>query len=223
MPSLAEPVGTIAIAFPGATRVFHRHRIDYCCGGSRRLDDACRIAAADPQQVLHELDHEAQGPDTAPVPADLPIPALIDHILVRYHQPLKNELPRLDAMAAKVAAVHSAQHPQMHEVAELVHRLRCETELHLLKEEEILFPWLRARAGQGCIGAEAPIACLREEHDEHGANLNRLRTLNQDYHAPEGACGTWRALLLGLEELERELMEHISLENNLLFPRALGQ
>lgn len=219
MSTLAEPVGSLAIAFPGATRVFHRHRIDYCCGGSRRLDEACRLAAADPERVLQELASEARGPVPAPTLTGQPLSVIIDHVLVRYHQPLKLELPRLESMALKVAAVHGTGHPELREVADIMVRLRSETELHLYKEEEILFPWLSAGGG---TSAGAPIACLRGEHDQHGANLRRLRELNRDYRAPDGACGTWRALLLGLEELERELMEHISLENNLLFPRALA-
>jgi regulator of cell morphogenesis and NO signaling len=219
MPILDQPVGVIAIAFPGASRVFHRHRIDYCCGGARRLDEACRLAAADPLAVRRELDRAASEPAPMPRLHGRPLAAVIDHILVRYHQPLKLELPRLDAMAAKVAAVHGDRDPRLAEVAAVVARLRSETEIHLRKEEEILFPRILSGAGST---SGAPIACLRGEHDDHGANLRRLHELTDGYRAPDGACGTWRALLLGLEELERELMEHISLENNLLFPRAFA-
>jgi len=219
-PTLADPVGQLAIAFPGASRVFHRHRIDYCCGGARSLHEACVAAAADPQRILAELTIEAREPNTVNGLADVPLTQLIDHILVRYHQPLKAELPRLRSMTAKVAAVHGALHPALKEVNAIFTRFAEETDAHLLKEETILFPWICAGAG---TSSGVPIACLRDEHDHHGANLRRLRDLCDDYNPPADACATWRALYLGLADLERELMEHISLENNLLFPRALAQ
>jgi regulator of cell morphogenesis and NO signaling len=209
-------VGTIATEQPLATRVFARHGIDFCCGGGQPLADACRARGLDPAVVLREI-----AAETAPAGRrmtrwrDEPVEALVDHLLAEFHAPLWAELPRLDAMAAKVLDVHGAKAPeQLGAVRELVTALRADLEPHMQKEEQVLFPMIR----RGRV-PDGPIAVMEAEHEAVGALLVRLREVTDQFRVPAGACNTWRALWAGLEALERDLHEHIHLENNVLFPR----
>ena len=216
-----QTVGAIAVEHPAATRVFARHGIDYCCGGGAPLNEVCGANSLDPEQILAEIDRELADRD-APATRwnDRPLDELIEHILSTYHRSLWEELPRLGSMAVKVREVHHDKAPAM--LSELVSTfasLRSELEEHMQKEEQILFPMIRA--GQGAF-AEGPIGCMEEEHERAGSALARLRELTHDYEVPEEACTTWRALWHGLAELEASLHEHIHLENNILFPRALA-
>ncbi len=215
-PTLAH----LATTLPGASRVFARHRLDFCCHGDRPLADACRERDLDPASVLAEIEAERREDETFDRWDERPLPELIDHVLERYHAAHREELPRLVAMAHKVEAVH-AERPDrpvgLH--AHLV-GMADELESHMQKEEQILFPLLRA--GRGAL-AHAPIQVMETEHEDHARNLELTRSLTRDLTPPEDACGTWRALYLGLEELETEVMRHVHLENHVLFPRAVTE
>ncbi len=145
--------------------------------------------------------------------------ALIAHLLAHFHEAHRAELPRLIAMAKRVEQVHAEKEACPIGLADLLEHTAQELDLHMSKEEQVLFPMLLA--GRGRM-AGMPIQIMEQEHGDHGQNLARLRELAHDFEAPSGACGTWRALYLGLAELERDLMQHIHLENNVLFPRALN-
>jgi len=213
-------VGRLAAEHPLATRVFARHGIDFCCGGGRPLDEVCRERGLDPEAVRAEIGAEIAAPgDTSPDWARAPLAELIQHILTTYHEPHYEELPRLEAMARKVFAVHGVKDPErLGELVAVVAGLRLELEQHMFKEEQVLFPFI-AR-GQGAV-AQGPIAVMEAEHETAGASLRRLRELTDGYRVPEGACNTWRALWHGLEAFEQDLHQHIHLESNILFPRAL--
>ena len=145
---------------------------------------------------------------------------LIDHILVTYHQSLREELPRLDTMSEKVARVHHDKDDRLAELRAVFLSLKAELEPHMMKEEQILFPMIRQGQGQSAGG---PISVMEHEHDSAGAALSRMRELTDGFEPPEAACNTWRAMLAGMQDLERETHQHIHLENNILFPRALGR
>ncbi|MFG0316492.1 MAG: iron-sulfur cluster repair protein YtfE [Planctomycetota bacterium JB042] len=215
-PTLAH----LATTLPGASRVFARHRLDFCCHGDRPLADACRERDLDPASVRAEIEAERREDETFDRWDERPLAELIDHVLERYHAAHREELPRLVAMAQKVEAVH-AERPDrpvgLH--AHLV-GMADELESHMQKEEQILFPLLRA--GRGAL-AQAPIQVMETEHEDHARNLELTRSLTHDLTPPEDACGTWRALYLGLEELETEIMRHVHLENHVLFPRAVTE
>jgi len=147
-----------------------------------------------------------------------PLGEVIDHVLERFHEPHRRELPRLLAMARKVEEVHAEKPACPRGLAAHLERMAEDMELHMQKEEQVLFPLLRS--GRGRM-ASMPIQVLEQEHRDHGENLERLRELTDGYTPPPEACETWSALYLGLAELERDLMEHIHIENNILFPRAL--
>lgn len=212
--SIDVPLSRLATSSPGATRVLHRYALDYCCGGATTLGDACAAAGVDPARVAEELEREQASGDGVDW-TSRPAVDLIDHLLDAFHAHHREELPRLIAMAAKVEEVHAQRDgcPEglAHHLGVMLHSL----EDHMQKEEQVLFPMIRA--GQG-HSAAMPISCMEDEHEEHGRSLERLRELANGYEPPAGACTTWRALYLGLAALERDLMEHIHLENNVLFP-----
>ena len=214
-------VGQLAAEHPLATRVFHRHGIDFCCDGGRKLQEACAAQGVDTGMVLEEIRKELSN-TTIPEErwGQAPLEDLVQHILVAYHGPLKEELPRLESMARKVLEVHGDKDPEtLSEVVEVYAGLKAELSQHMVKEEKILFPMIEQ--GQGAM-AGGPVSVMKQEHDSAGAALRRLRELTKDYQVPPGACNTWRALWHGLAALEESLHQHIHLENNILFPRALG-
>jgi regulator of cell morphogenesis and NO signaling len=214
-------VGQIAAEHPLATRVFARHGLDFCCGGGRPLGEVCSERGLESGTILAEIEREIAAPSTSEVRWDqAPINDLVEHILVAYHAPLAEELPRLEAMARKVAKVHGDKRPvELPELLSVYLVLKAELEQHMAKEEQILFPMIKA--GQGAM-AEGPISVMEQEHDSAGGALKRLRELTDDYQVPEEACNTWRALWHGLAALEEALHQHIHLENNILFPRTLN-
>ncbi|HFE47260.1 MAG TPA: iron-sulfur cluster repair di-iron protein [Nannocystis exedens] len=215
------PVGKIAAEQPLATRVFARHGIDFCCGGDVPLSQACSERNIDVDEILGEIQREASmTAGDSVVWEHAPLGTLIDHILKTYHRPLDEELPRLEALARKVWTVHGKKEPeQLGGIVDTYEPLMHELFSHMRKEEQILFPMIRQGRGAMAVG---PVQVMRHEHEEAGALLRRLRELTDNYTVPAAACATWRALWHGLADLERSLHEHIHLENNILFPRALA-
>ena len=219
MIDINETLGRVATIHPASTLVFLRHRLDFCCGGGQKLADACREAGLDPVAIIEEI--EIEGTQRKPKRWNTsPLSELIDFILTRYHDPLRTDLPALLQAARRIERVHANKPSCPHGLASHLEQVDEEIRQHLAKEEQILFPAIRA--GNGGAQIHMPIRVMMQEHDDHGLNLQRLRKLATDFQPPAEACATWRALYAGLEKLEAELMEHIHLENNVLFPRALG-
>lgn len=213
------PVGRIAASAPLATRVFARHGIDFCCAGGTSLEEACSQRGLAADTLLSEIQAELAAAPAAPETwTDAPLDQLIDHIIDVYHRPLDEELPRIEGLARKVHRVHGERHPSLITVLSSYLLLKRELELHMRKEEEVLFPLIRSGRGEM---AHMPVSVMESEHEEAGGHLRDLRKATDDYQLPDGACNTWRALWHALEDLERSLHEHIHLENNILFPRAL--
>lgn len=214
-------VGQIATEHPLATRVFARYGIDFCCGGGKPLGEVCAVRGLDTHAILDEIWKELATPEASAVRWDqAPLGDLVEHILVTYHASLKEELPRLEAMARKVVDVHRDKQPEaLPELLSVFLGLKDELEQHMVKEERILFPMIRS--GQGA-NTQGPISVMEHEHAAVGRDLSRLRKLTNDYEVPAEACNTWRALWHGLSTLEGALQQHIHLENNILFPRALA-
>ena len=212
-----QSLGSLAVQIPGATAVFRRLKLDFCCGGQQSLDTACASKGIDALAVLTEiraLQQQKAAPE-APQPAEL-----IDHILQRYHEVHRQQLPELIRMARRVEAVHR-EHPQVPKgLADHLEAMERELLDHMAKEEQILFPLLRQG---GHPMAVHPIGVMRHEHVSHGAQLERLAELTQQHQPPAGACNTWQALYAGTARLSDDLIEHIHTENNLLFPVFEGQ
>jgi regulator of cell morphogenesis and NO signaling len=227
-------VAEIASALPRAIPVFQKHGIDFCCGGRRSLADVCSEKGVGFDAIVDEI--ESAGLQPAGYDTDWatePLSALIDHILLRYHAGLKDELPRLYALAEKVAAVHGAAHPDtLPALRDTFGALRDELDAHLEKEEQVLFPYVREleTAAQGRrpsmsipLGlASGAIGVMEREHEVAGLALKTIHRLTDEFRPPDDACGSYRALFAGLEIFEADLHRHIHLENNILFPRAMG-
>ncbi|HET6350385.1 MAG TPA: iron-sulfur cluster repair di-iron protein [Candidatus Krumholzibacteria bacterium] len=214
-------IGKLAAEHPMATRVFARHQIDFCCGGGRSLEEVCREKGIDASAVLEEIRTELKAPDKREDNwNEASLNDVIEHILVAYHRPLRDELPRLESLARKVLDVHGSKDPERFgELLSVLVGLNEELVSHMAKEEGILFPMIKQ--GSGAL-ADGPIMVMEQEHQSAADALRRLRELTNDYQVPPEACNTWRALWHGLAALEDSLHEHIHLENNILFPRALA-
>lgn len=215
---LDRPLGELARDIPGATRVFNEHGLDFCCGGHVSLRAAATIKEFDPDVIAALL----QQAIAAATPADRDWNAatpveLVEHIVSRYHETHREQLPELVRLARRVETVHGDKPECPRGLAELLELIQEEMENHMQKEEQVLFP-LFAR-GLGAM-ATGPIAVMRMEHDQHGENLQQMAKLTNDITLPAEACNTWRALYLGLRTLREDLMEHIHLENNILFTKA---
>jgi len=220
--SLAE----LVTSAPGAARVLERFGLDYCCGGQQRLGDACASRGVDSAAVLEAL--AALAPEPEPDWASMPPDRLVDHLEATHHAFLKSELPRLGALAEKVAGVHGRRHPELEETRATFEALRADLEPHLLKEERVLFPMIRELAAPAalpvfhCGTLRNPISVMRVEHDRVGDLLARLRALTGGYQTPADGCASYRALFEGLAELEADTHLHVHKENNLLFPAVLA-
>lgn len=206
-------VGEIAAAVPGATAVFREFDMDFCCHGNVELAAAARQRGVELSDVTDAL--QALKTSDVQAPASRDTDELIDHILMRYHETHRRELTDLVELAAKVEKVHAAHPDAPHGLTGLLHRMRGELEVHMKKEELILFPAMRRGVG----GLDAPIFQMRHDHDEHGEHIQQLEALTGGFVLPTDACGSWQALYNGLSKLTDDLKEHIHLENNVLFPR----
>lgn len=216
-----------------AVRILESHGLDYCCGGKQRFDQACLAKGIRPESVIQEIEAARAGAGAARDWQTAPLAELAKHILDTHHSYLKQELPALSNRMDKVVSVHGARDPQvLPRLSEVFEALRAELELHLRKEEAILFPAIEQYALAESenrpmphvpFGAIAnPIAMMEREHVSAGDALAEIRTLTRNFEMPSYACNTVRALYEGLQALEADLHVHIHLENNILFPRAIA-
>lgn len=228
----AKTVRDYALEAPQAIRVFEKLGIDYCCGGKRPLEEACAAANLSLGDVLLQLEAATAEPLR---PSDQELRAgslaeLIAYIVNTHHVFLRSEIPQLDALIEKVCSKHSANHPELLQVRDLFHALGQELLTHLMKEEMILFPYVE-RMEEAILQHEPilpapfgtvanPVHAMEHEHDNAGAALRALREASHDYTPPADACTNFRALYAALSAFEKDLHQHIHLENNLLFPRA---
>lgn len=230
-----KTVREFAVAIPSATRVFEKLGIDYCCGGGKKLGEACIQAKLPVEQVLRDLQQAESSrlarQETPTNWGELPLADLIDYIVRKHHAYVQSEIPRLTVLAEKVASKHGGSHSETVKVKELFEALADELSVHLMKEEQILFPYI-VRMEEAVIEknpvlpppfgtVQNPIRMMVSEHDNAGEVLRELRSATSDYKVPEDACTSYRTLYNGLLEFEADLHQHIHLENNVLFPRAV--
>jgi len=197
----------IAATLPGATSVFRRRKLDFCCGGKVSLAEASSAKGLSVAALAHPVGLPESTDD------------LIAHIETRYHATHRRELPELIRLARRVEAAHRDNPDVPKGLADLLETMARELEDHMQKEEQILFPLMR-RGGHPMIGQ--PISVMLAEHDNHGLNLREVERLTHDFTVPETGCPTWRALCVGARKLVDDVMEHIHTENNVLFPRFTG-
>jgi regulator of cell morphogenesis and NO signaling len=233
MTATTQTVREIALEQPGAIRVFEEFGIDYCCGGRKPLAEACAASNLEIDSVLNALAAAQKRPGTEIEGwAEKSLESLSQHILAKHHAYVKRELPRLAWLAEKVVSRHGATEPELAVIAGRLGQLDEELTDHLAKEEAVLFPYiaeLERSVSMGtprppsCFGTVAnPIAMMTQEHDAAGTLIAEIRRLSGDFRTPAGACPTFLAFYSGLKEFEQDLHQHIHLENNILFPRAIG-
>jgi regulator of cell morphogenesis and NO signaling len=235
--TVLDPTRTVrelALEIPNATRIFEKMKIDYCCGGDKSLDDACAIAGVQ----VGELERLFADATKSDEPADtldfqkLTLTDLIGHILAKHHVYTKEEMVRLQLLIEKVNAAHGVNHSELPHMGELFHRLCADLAPHMAKEENVLFPYLEELEASILQNRPAPFApfgtvknpvrMMMMEHDTVGDLLRELRALSSDYAVPADGCISYQTLYRALEAFEKDLHQHIHLENNLLFPRAVA-
>jgi regulator of cell morphogenesis and NO signaling len=225
-------VRDLVVENPAATRVFERLHIDYCCGGNRTLEDACRAAGVPLDQVLVWLDAAVPAPASDRDWQTAPLADLVAHIRDTHHVYTREALARISQLLEKVCSVHGANHPELHGIRTTFAGLAQELTTHLMKEEMVLFPYI-VRMEEAVVAGEPimpppfgtvrnPVAMMMREHDGAGDALQQIRRSSNDYTAPADGCITYQTLYRALAELEADLHQHIHLENNILFPRALN-
>ncbi|MGE5644610.1 MAG: iron-sulfur cluster repair di-iron protein [Acidobacteriota bacterium] len=216
-----------------AIRILEQYGLDYCCGGKQPFEEACLAKGLQPAQILREVDDAAVAGAAGRDWQTAPLDELVKHIVETHHAYLKLDLPVLQARIEKVVSVHGARDPQkLPRLAAVFSGLRNELEMHMQKEERILFPFIEQYriaelqnkpAPPVPFGSIAnPIAMMEREHAGAGDALQEIRNLTGDFTPPAYACATVRALYDGLKALEEDLHVHIHLENNILFPRAIA-
>ena len=210
--------------------VFEEFGIDFCCGGRRSLAEACRTAAVDPATVERAL--QALSAAGGAIDGDVmqwPVAGLIDHIVATHHAYTRSALPLIGRYLAKLVEVHGARHPELSSIAMSFDRMGHELLQHMMKEECVLFPYLRelaARDGHRPSGSpfrtvESPIRMMEREHRNAGDEMRLIRALTNGYRVPADGCATYRVCFAELLRFERDLHRHVHLENNVLFPKAV--
>lgn len=223
-------VGELVRNHPARSRVFEQLGIDYCCGGSVPLAIACAERSLDVSSVLEMLAEAERIDDGALVDANsMALAELANHIESTHHAYLKGELPRIAALLEKVSAVHGSREARLLEIRNTFLPFQAELTQHMMKEEQVLFPMIRALDQSDaplefhCGSLNNPIRVMEDEHDNAGAALAAFRRLTDDYTAPEWACNTLRATIDALARLETDMHQHVHKENNVLFPKALAR
>ena len=230
--SATKTVRELAVEIPNATRVFEEFGIDYCCGGKRSLDEACNAANLPVDEVIKALSVAAKP--SASGNGQLQsgsLAELIDHIVKTHHKFTREETARLNKLLDKVCSVHGKNHPELLAIRETFLGLEQELRVHLMKEENVLFPYI-VRMEEvlfqnepplpGPFGTvQNPIRMMMQEHDGAGEALRQIRQASHNFTAPEDACISYQTLYQALAGLEADLHQHIHLENNILFPRAV--
>jgi len=227
-------VREVAIELPQSTRLFEKLKIDYCCGGNRPLTEACNSAGLEVTDVLGLLEAASQEDTMEKSTLDfqgLSLTDLIGHILHTHHVYTKEEMARLDSLTKKVISAHGENHPELNRVGALFDQLCADLGPHMFKEERILFPYILALANSEAENhalpfapfgsVNNPISMMMMEHDTAGEILRELRSVTSDYATPADGCISYRTLYAALAAFEKDLHQHIYLENNVLFPRAI--
>jgi regulator of cell morphogenesis and NO signaling len=221
MLSMETPVAQVVLDHSECAAVFDRYRIDYCCKGTRPLRTACEERGLDPARVVEDcelamLRRQPNGVD----PRSLSTKELITRVIARHHQYLHRTLPSLTKLSVKVARVHGEREPALHDLARMFETLATTLLAHLDEEERELFPELMTREPPS-ERAVALLRTMRAEHEEVGQILSAMRTIANDYVAPDWACNSYRTLLSELAHLEADTLRHVHIENHVLLPRFI--
>lgn len=224
-------VADVLLENPRAAYIFKKYHIDFCCKGSRSLEEACAKAGIPVKEILKEIDQSTENPPFNMRANDWPLDFLVDYIVNNHHQYIQEKTPELLNLLAKVAKVHGEQHPELNEIAGIFNVVADELMSHMQKEEQVLFPAIKALVNQKNTGngkadfpfgsIQNPIRMMEEEHTDAGDGMDTIRKLSRDYMVPDDACTSYRLLFDMLAAYENDLHQHVHLENNILFPKII--
>ncbi len=226
-------IGEMVVADYRKAEVFRKYGIDYCCGGKKPLEETCRKKGLDPEAVQKELDALDLLPAEAQQHFDeWKLDTLADYIVEKHHRYVTEALPMLYELTAKVARVHGERHPELVEIARHFDAVAQELQMHMHKEERVLFPYIvkmaAARRDDTPLpppffgSVENPIRMMEAEHETAGGDMEEIRRLSDDFTPPTDACTSYRVFFAKLNEFEQDLHQHVHLENNILFPKSIA-
>lgn len=215
-----QKLSELAVAIPGATKIFREYNLDFCCGGSALLEVAAQQKNLNLAEIEARLANLQQQENREKNWSDAPYNELIEHIIERFHNRHREQLPELITLAEKVENVHADREDCPVGTAALLEKIHAELSQHMMKEENILFPMIKM--GNYAM-ATMPIRVMEMEHDEAGQDVEVLKSITNHLTPPEDACFSWRALYSGINAFIDDLMHHIHLENNILFPSVLNE
>lgn len=215
-----------------AASIFEKFSLDFCCKGGVTVEQACSEKNIDPAPIFAALEQLRRQPDSGSHTfADWGPEELVSYIVKVHHAYVREAVPVIVAHTRKVASVHGANHPEVVKIAQHFEEVAQELWNHMMKEERILFPYVTAlvqakkngiRIEQPPFGtAQNPIRMMEAEHQSAGDTLYAVRALSSNYTPPEDACTTYRVSYSELQHFERDLHQHVHLENNILFPKVL--
>jgi len=229
-----ETLGEIAVKDLRKAEVFKKYGLDFCCGGKKTVKEACAEKGLDVTKVEQELQNSDKASFTArPLPYnDWNLDFLADYIVNTHHSYVKKTIPDIRTYSEKVAKVHGAHHPELLVINQLAQEVCDEMSSHMVKEETVLFPYIKQLVaaknnGNGKVkfgnldSVETPINMMEMEHELVGGNMDKIRTISNNFQLPEDACASYSYLFKTLDEFENDLHIHVHLENNILFPKAL--
>jgi len=229
-----KTVRELALEIPNATRIFEKMKIDYCCGGNKPLAEACAAAGVEVAELerLFAQATEAEASLNGLLDfQNLSLTDLIGHILAKHHVYTKEEMERLQPLVEKVINAHGKNHPELAQIGDVFQQVCADLTPHMFKEENVLFPYLEELEAAMLQNRPAPFApfgtvknpvrMMMMEHDTVGDLLRELRAISLDYAVPADGCISYQTLYQALEVFEKDLHQHIHLENNILFPRAV--
>ena len=230
--SSTRKVRDVVLELPQATRVFEKMKIDYCCGGDTPLGEACATAGVEVANLERMLEEVGQAPGNGSLDfAKATLGELVGYILDKHHVFTKEEMARLEPLIEKVISAHGENHPELRGVGGLFQQLCADLTPHMLKEEQILFPYIIEMERSAVENRPAPfppfgtvknpVRMMMMEHETVGDLLRELRALSSNYTVPSDGCISYQTLYQALEAFEKDLHQHIHLENNILFPRAI--
>lgn len=224
-------IGEIATQRPESQAIFEKYRLDYCCGGKQTLEAACEVLNIPVEKILNEIQSIDKESKTEVEPVQMPPLELIEYIQDKHHEYIRTTGPVIMEMYNKVVAKHGGQYPFLTSLSSLFYELHIDLLQHMLKEERVLFPSIRQLMGAGKpddlnipqgMKLDFPVSNMELEHDRAGRLMDDMRKISDNYRLPEDSCITWQNLYRKLDEFEKDLHQHVHLENNVLFPFAIS-
>ena len=209
-----------------AASVFEKYNLDFCCKGKRSLEIACREKNLESRAIADEIENMQQLNPFNDFNS-FSLTQLVEYIVSTHHAYTKKELVQIFAYLQKISSKHGERHAELYRIFEAFAALKEELEMHMRKEELILFPRIEeldnatGQSNELSMSIEAPITVMEDEHQHAGDLMEKIRSYSSNYTPPEDACTTYRLTFAALQALEKDLHQHVHLENNILFPKAL--